>query len=211
MILSSRNKIKLDGVECEYIIHRKRIKNLYFRVKEDMIIHVSANRLISKKRIEDLLEENAAAIFKMMKTQENKQIKELKYLGNTLNLIENDKVFIEGNRIFAPNEEDAFKYIHSKAKDIFTERVNRLKHQFPDLPEFTLKVRNMKTRWGVCNKKSMTITLNSELITKEEHLIDYVIIHELCHFKHMDHSKEYWKYVESFSPYYKKMRKELKY
>ena len=69
----------------------------------------------------------------------------------------------------------------------------------------------MKTRWGVCNKKSMSVTLNTELITKEVHLIDYVIVHELCHFKHMDHSKKYWDYVETFYPYYKKARKELKY
>ena len=69
----------------------------------------------------------------------------------------------------------------------------------------------MTSRWGVCNSGSMSVTLNTKLITKPIHLIDYVIIHELCHFKHMNHSKEYWKYVESIYPYYKKARKELKY
>ena len=57
----------------------------------------------------------------------------------------------------------------------------------------------------------MTITINTELITKDVHLIDYVIIHELSHFKHMNHSKEFWQYVEKVYPYYKKARKELKY
>ena len=67
----------------------------------------------------------------------------------------------------------------------------------------------MKTRWGVCNKKSMTVTLNLELITKDVHLIDYVIVHELSHFKHMDHSKLFWEEVGMHYPYYKQARKEL--
>ena len=82
-------------------------------------------------------------------------------------------------------------------------------NMFDDLPKFTLRVRKMKTRWGVCNKSSMTVTLNTELITKDVNLIDYVIVHELCHFKHMDHSPAFWNEVYKYYPYYKQARKEL--
>ena len=68
----------------------------------------------------------------------------------------------------------------------------------------------MKTRWGVCNKSSMTVTLNTTLIHKAVPLIDYVIIQELCHFKHMDHSPSFWKEVEKYYPYYKLARERLK-
>jgi len=81
---------------------------------------------------------------------------------------------------------------------------------FNDLPEFKLRIRYMKTRWGVCNKSSMSVTLNSELIHKDVALIDYVIIHELCHFKYMNHSNAFWKEVEKYYPYYKLARKRLK-
>ena len=82
---------------------------------------------------------------------------------------------------------------------------------FNDLPDFKLRIRKMKTRWGVCNKSSMSVTLNTELIHKDVTLIDYVIIHELCHFKYMNHSASFWKEVEKYYPYYKLARKRLKY
>ena len=69
----------------------------------------------------------------------------------------------------------------------------------------------MKSKWGVCNIKSMTVTLNTELITKDVHLIDYVIVHELCHFKHMNHSTFFWQEVSKYYPYYKEARRELNY
>jgi len=56
----------------------------------------------------------------------------------------------------------------------------------------------------------MTVTLNSSLIHKDVTLIDYVIIHELCHFKYMDHSSAFWKEVEKYYPYYKLARERLK-
>ena len=68
----------------------------------------------------------------------------------------------------------------------------------------------MKTRWGVCNRKSMTVTLNTLLIHKRTFLIDYVIVHELSHFEHMDHSHAFWECVNRHYPEYKKARTELK-
>ena len=68
----------------------------------------------------------------------------------------------------------------------------------------------MKTRWGVCNKKTNTVTLNSELIKYDISKIDYVIIHELSHFLHFNHSRSFWNQVEKYCPNYKKIRNELK-
>ena len=68
----------------------------------------------------------------------------------------------------------------------------------------------MKTRWGVCNRSSNVITLNTELLKKEIDLIDYVIIHELCHFYEANHSSRFWKQVEKRYPKYKEARKRMK-
>ena len=73
-----------------------------------------------------------------------------------------------------------------------------------------LKIRNMKTRWGVCNRRDDSITLNSKLIRYEIHDIDYVIIHELAHLVHFDHSKAFWQTVEKYMPNYKRAIKNLK-
>lgn len=67
----------------------------------------------------------------------------------------------------------------------------------------------MKSRWGSC-RSDKTITLNYHLLYLTDELIDYVIIHELSHTKHMNHSSDFWSLVESFSPNYKQLRKSVK-
>ena len=68
----------------------------------------------------------------------------------------------------------------------------------------------MKTRWGVNNRGNNTITLNTELLKKEIDLLDYVIIHELCHFYEANHSSRFWAHVEKYYPKYKEARKRLR-
>lgn len=206
------NKIYLNNQEYIYIITRKKIKNIYFRVKEDLKIHVSANHLISTSKIEKLLHKNTKTIETFYLNQINKNNDNIKYLGNSLNFkYQECQPYLDNNDIYGRSKEECKEFIYTLAPNIFTSRLNQIKQQFANLPEFSLKVRKMKSKWGVCNKNRMSITLNSVLITKDIHLIDYVIIHELCHFKHMNHSQEYWDYVSKFYPYYKKARKELIY
>ena len=68
----------------------------------------------------------------------------------------------------------------------------------------------MKTRWGVCNRKNLSITINSELIKLDIEKIDYVIIHELAHFIHFNHSINFWNIVAKYCSNYKAIRKSMK-
>ena len=205
------NKILIDNEEYEIIVNRKRIKNLYLRIKEENKIEVSANFYTTNKEILKIINDNKAFIIKANNKLKVNKLKpnKIMYLGDELSLIESDKTFIDNNYIYAKSEEDAMNYIYSLCYDVFKVRLERIMSMFDNLPEFTLRVRKMKTRWGVCNKGSMTVTLNTELITKDVNLIDYVIVHELCHFKHMDHSPAFWNEVAKYYPYYKQARKEL--
>ena len=78
------------------------------------------------------------------------------------------------------------------------------------IPFPTLKIRKMSSRWGVCNRKNNSVTLNSQLMMYDVEIIKYVIIHELCHFIHFNHSKSFWDSVEKYCPNYKLLRKTLK-
>lgn len=72
-----------------------------------------------------------------------------------------------------------------------------------------IKFRKMKRRWGSCNSKKV-LTFNTELIKVKKELIDYVVVHELAHLKHMDHSKKFHALVLEYLPNSKKYIEELK-
>lgn len=72
-----------------------------------------------------------------------------------------------------------------------------------------VKIRSYKSRWGACREDGIII-FNWRIIQAPVEITDYVIVHELCHLKFMNHSKQYWSLVESVYPNYKESRKWLK-
>lgn len=73
----------------------------------------------------------------------------------------------------------------------------------------TIRYGNPKGRWGSCSSKG-TISLNVALMSTPHDVIDYVLIHELAHTRHMNHSEAFWQTVELCLPEYKAARKQLK-
>jgi predicted metal-dependent hydrolase len=73
----------------------------------------------------------------------------------------------------------------------------------------SITVKQLKTKWGSCNQNH-EITLNYYLMQLPWHLIDYVLVHELVHTEHLNHSDEFWERFEEAMPGAKKIRKELK-
>lgn len=72
-----------------------------------------------------------------------------------------------------------------------------------------IRIKNIKTAWGTCSRNK-NITFSAKLATKSDEFIEYVVIHELCHIKQMNHSEKFWKLVESYIANYKQIRKEGK-
>ena len=117
---------------------------------------------------------------------------------------------IEGDNVITPSKKALELFYNTEVDRVFKSEVEIAKKCFTNLPEFTLKYRNMLTRWGVCNPSKKTVTLNTELLKKDINLLDYVIIHELCHFFEPNHSKKFWNLVGLAYPDYKNARKALK-
>ncbi len=94
------------------------------------------------------------------------------------------------------------------AKEYFPKRAAYFR-QFTGGTYSRITVRDQKTRWGSCSAKG-TLSFNWRLILAPPAILDYVVVHELCHLTHMDHSTEFWQAVESVYPDYRSARKWLK-
>ncbi len=94
------------------------------------------------------------------------------------------------------------------AKDYFVKRV-ALYHQFTGGVYHTITVRDQKSRWGSCSSRG-TLSFNYRLIFAPPRVLDYVVVHELCHLTHMDHSANFWGMVERVMPDYRVYKQWLK-
>lgn len=89
--------------------------------------------------------------------------------------------------------------------------MNRLKY-FSEKYKFEfnrVSIRNQKTRWGSCSEKR-NLNFNYRLIYLTREQYDYIIVHELCHLRQLNHSRKFWSSVEEIIPDYLEIRKELK-
>lgn len=202
----------INGDELEVVIEKKRIKNIYFRINEKRQIYVTCPRLVSKMEINRLLKENIKSLEKMYKKvlKDNAKTDKVLLLGNELEYEYAKRIKFVDRCAYGPSVDAVNAYLEKKSLKVFQDRLNVIAPTFKNLPKFRLRTRKMKSRWGVCNRGSMTVTLNTLLIHKKISLIDYVIVHELSHWSHMDHSAAFWKEVEAHYPDYKKARKELR-
>ncbi len=99
-------------------------------------------------------------------------------------------------------------YTKEEFKKIIEKNANELIKETGLKPK-KITIKQIKYAWGSCSSKK-NITLNLELIKYSQQAIRYVILHELCHLKYMNHSKDFWNLVEKYMPDYKQIKKEFK-
>ncbi len=125
------------------------------------------------------------------------------------------------DKIEQRNTAEAREY--EEAKPLSSEEVKELKKEarnhLASLTEYwaekigvsygRISIRGQKTRWGSCSSKG-NLNYNYLLILCPDDVIEYVVIHELCHRIYMNHSKRFWEKIEEFCPNYRQARKWLK-
>lgn len=100
------------------------------------------------------------------------------------------------------------RWLNDMASRIFKEKVDTYSNTIGVIPK-KIVLKNLKNRWGSLTKDGV-INLNINLIKASDGIIDYVIIHELCHLKVLGHSHKFWHYLKQFVPDYEQKIQWLK-
>ena len=168
-----------------YELARKRVKNINLRIRRDGSVAVSAPRRTPAARIDAFVAGRAEWIAKA-----RAQVLAAE---------------AEAQRPCAVSCEEALALFTELSDAVFPLFARVLDGRPP-----VLKVRQMKTRWGVCAPARRQITLNLRLAEKPRAAAEYVVLHEYAHFVHPNHSPAFWAVVARYMPDYKARRALLK-
>jgi len=100
------------------------------------------------------------------------------------------------------------RFTAKKAREYLLPRLDAMSRKL-SMPYEALRVRRQKTRWGSCSGRG-TISVNAKLLFLPVELVDQLLLHELCHTQHLDHSKRFWGLVGKHEPDYIRLEDELK-
>lgn len=230
-----KHTVEYNGQSITFELHRKNVKHINLNTRPDLTVMVSANEQVPLDYIKDFIKEKAPWIIKTQgyfrETQtENLGQKEymsgesFKYLGKQLRL-KLEKSPDEGVKyargylcLRVKNKEDYRKkhnlvntWFRERAKIIFEESLRRVYPQVEpyEIKQPALMIRSMKARWGSCVVDKRLIILNFELIKAPKYCIDYVVLHELLHFKYRNHDRNFYDLITVLMPDWKDRKQIL--
>lgn len=227
--------ICLGEQKLTYTLERKLVKNLNLHVRKDGSVYVSANPCVPAKQVDEFLISKEQFILNAQrKFREQAEFKpqpkqyisgETFYIqGRGLRLkvsqASKDRVCSDGVHIFLDTKDPAdfskkqrmiCRFIDQQCHDVFGEIVSEM---YPVFQKYgvampTLRIRTMDTRWGSCLAKKSIITLNKRLLEAPRNCIEYVVMHEFCHFIHPNHSKQFYAFLTMLMPDWKERKRIL--
>lgn len=175
-------------------IIRSNRKTLAIQINPDLSVTVRAPMYAPQSDIERILREKEGWI--------QKHIEKIREQEANKKEIQGESVESE----YLTNEE--IKKLADKALQYIPKRVSYFAKQI-GVTYGKITIRNQKTRWGSCSSKG-NLNFNCLLMLTPPEVIDYVVVHELCHRKEMNHSEAFWAEVEKVIPDYKEQVKWLK-
>lgn len=221
--------IKVKENTIEYHLERKKIKNCYISIKEGEVI-VRVPTKTSQDAIKQMLYKRADWILENVSQQRKNAPKQyidgevFKVLGKdvSLKIVYDNKLKFKfkGNTFFVslPEEQkENTSQIAQKLIDQFyaelaekeVERAMRKMTMKVGIAPKSYQIKNLKSTWGNCST-SGNISLSKNLVMYSRHAIEYVCLHEICHLRQMNHSKQFWQMVSNYMPDYQLGEEELK-
>lgn len=231
--------LKIKDIEIPFKIKNyKTAKTMKMFFKEN-VLTVTKSPYMPKREIDRFIKENEEEIYKKyVEIQKNSKLKKelwqtgekilyhgeqysIQVLYHEKNIIsvriqENTNIFliilpeqIQKDEIDENVKIALRKLLKNNTQAILYERlpywskVTNIKYNF-------MQVRDAKTKYGSCIPKERKLHFSSRLVMLKKEAIDAVIVHELCHIVHPNHSKEFYKLVEKYIPNYKELDKYLK-
>lgn len=183
------HKIVLKDRTLTYELERKNVKNINLRIYPDGCVRVSASRWVKLSYIEDFLLSKQTFIAGALD----------KYVGNGDMGAENAEI-----RHFTEEDRNRCNEKVVAAINVFYPRFSKYGIQMPKI-----SLRAMKTRWGSCTPGKGTIRFNLLLADKPQECVEYVVVHELSHLVHANHSRDFWNVVEEILPDWKERKRLL--
>lgn len=162
---------------------------------------ISTPKRFNLKHIPQILEENRNWIIARLKELQTNMLHELP------TIIELPALGLKIDNIYQ-NHEELIRSLRKLAKDFLNKELIKVS-QACQLPFSKLSVRNQKTMWGSCTAKN-AISLNYKLIFLPYSLARHVMIHELCHTQHHNHSTKFWQLVASYDSNWREHRRQLR-
>ncbi|WP_459827725.1 M48 family metallopeptidase [Campylobacter concisus] len=212
----------------EVKIIKKEVKNITLKVRPNGEVILTAPKTASDEHIKFIITKRAKwivqkrAFFSSFKTSKKEYVsgEDFKYLGRSyrLKVVQSKEervklqcgyleLFVKDKSDIKRKEKLVYEWYHEKAMLYFfniLQEFNKIVKQ--DIK--SVKIRQMKTRWGSCNPYKSYINLNIELIKKPRVCIEYVVFHELAHLLYPNHSKKFYDYLTLYMPDWQK-RKEI--
>ncbi|MFA5831226.1 MAG: SprT family zinc-dependent metalloprotease [Candidatus Paceibacterota bacterium] len=187
-----KKTICLGNSAIPYTLKRfRRSKRVRLSISRDRALLITAPKTTPFYFIEKILREKESWILRTFKYFEGLPIK---YKG---------QVYGEGDN----NGKKLYKKHKEEARVLVSRRLEYW-NQFYNFSWGRISIRNQRTRWGSCSKKG-NLNFNSKLALLPQELSDYVIVHELCHLKEFNHSKNFWELVALTISDWKERRKAL--
>lgn len=231
---TEKRKVQTDHGEIVFTFERKDIKNINLRIRHNGNVFVSAPQNVPDDVIDSFVINRCKYIKNAVESFETNDISksEMQYVSgeNVTFLGKNMRLKIEKDSIEYVKCDGIYVYIHVKRPDYYNRKKNLLNNWldnqsniiFSDIlndvhQKFVpygvafpkLKLRNMTSRWGSCLPNKEIITLNKRLIEAPKNCIEYVVYHELCHFVHPNHSKQFYTLLQVMLPDWKESKRLL--
>lgn len=199
--MMKKYKVIIGNINCEVTIIKKKKKNISLQVKPSMEIILSVPMRVTYSYGLKLIEVKSVWIEKKLKNYLSiSNNLGVYYLGKLYSIkVEKSEIpikIVEQVMILNDSKEvdlllnEWYQQQIKRILEVYLEKYTKLMELYPK----KIKIKPLKSAWGICYS-SGTITFNLNLIKVPLNIIEYLVIHELGHLKHPNHSKEYWEYI----------------